>query len=180
MALLRLKRLYAAGGLEQADDELPDYLPLMLEFAALAPPGHGETLLREHRPALELLRHGLQRRGSPTPHLLDALVRQPAATRPVEREHARRLAADGPPDEQVGLEPFAPPEVHARGMRAMSHRASLFSGSSCRTCRSTIFIVGHSGATAATSSAGRAARPSCSRAACSPGAARSSTTAPSP
>lgn len=52
IALLRLKRLYAAAGMELTRDELPDYLPLLLEFAALAPAGLGDTLLREHRPSL--------------------------------------------------------------------------------------------------------------------------------
>jgi nitrate reductase delta subunit len=111
MALLRLKRLYAAGGLEQASDELPDYLPLVLEFAALAPPGVGEALLREHRPALELIRHGLHEADSPYAHVLDALCGGLPRLTPVERDRVRRLAADGPPSEQVGLQPFAPPEV---------------------------------------------------------------------
>lgn len=111
MALLRLKRLFAAGGMEQSNGELPDYLPLMLEFAALAPPGIGETLLREHRPSLELLRHGLHESGSPYAHLLDAVCAGLPRLTAVEREHVRRLAADGPPGELVGLAPFAPPEV---------------------------------------------------------------------
>ena len=111
MALLRLKRLYAAAGLEQATGELPDYLPLMLEFAALAPPGAGETLLREHRSSLELLRQGLHEADSPYGHLLAALCAGLPRLTPVERERVRRLAADGPPSEQVGLQPFAPPEV---------------------------------------------------------------------
>lgn len=111
MALLRLKRLYAAAGLELASGELPDHLPLMLEFAALAPDRLGETLLREHRPALELLRCGLQDAGSPYAHLLDALcVALPRLT-PLERERIRALGGEGPPSEQVGLQPFAPPEV---------------------------------------------------------------------
>ena len=111
MALLRLKRLYAAGGLEQSNGELPDYLPLVLEFAALTPDGVGDTLLREHRPALELLRHGLHESESPYRHLLDAICAGLPRLTPVEREHVRRLAADGPPSERVGLQPFAPPEV---------------------------------------------------------------------
>lgn len=111
MALLGLKRLYAAGGLEQSNGELPDYLPLVLEFAALAPEGLGETLLREHRPALELLRHGLHESASPYAHLLDAVCAGLPRLTAVERERVRRLAADGPPNEQVGLQPFAPPEV---------------------------------------------------------------------
>ncbi len=111
MALLRLKRLYAAAGFELATAELPDYLPLMLEFAALAPDGLGETVLEEHRPAIELLRRGLREAGSPYSHLLDALSACLSRLTPLEQERIRRLAADGPPGERVGLEPFAPPEV---------------------------------------------------------------------
>ena len=39
LALLRLKKLYRAAGLPQDGTELPDYLPVMLEFAAAAPRG---------------------------------------------------------------------------------------------------------------------------------------------
>jgi nitrate reductase molybdenum cofactor assembly chaperone NarJ/NarW len=111
MALLRLKRLYGAAGLELTSGELPDYLPLMLEFAALAPDGAGETLLREYRPSLELLRANLGEAGSPYADLLDALCSGLPRLTALERRHVQRLAADGPPDEQVGLQPFAPPEV---------------------------------------------------------------------
>jgi nitrate reductase delta subunit len=111
MALLRLKRLYAAAGLELEGGELPDYLPLMLEFAALAPDGAGETLLREHRPGLELLRRGLHEAESPYADVLDALCAGLPRLTALERERIRSLAAAGPPTEQVGLEPFAPPEV---------------------------------------------------------------------
>jgi nitrate reductase delta subunit len=118
MALLRLKRLYAAAGLELTADELPDYLPLVLEFAALAPDGAGEALLREHREALELLRANLHEARSPYAHLLDALCAGLPRLTVVERERVRKLAADGPPSEQVGLEPFAPPETMPVEVRA--------------------------------------------------------------
>jgi nitrate reductase delta subunit len=111
MALLRLKRLYATGGLELTSGELPDYLPLMLEFAALAPAGAGETLLREYRPSLELLRTSLRDAESPYADVVDVVCRALPRLTAVEREHMRRLAEQGPPDEQVGLQPFAPPEV---------------------------------------------------------------------
>ena len=64
-ALLRLKRLYRAAGLPLAGTELPDYLPVMLEFAAAAPSGYGEIVLREHRAALELVRLSLRERETP-------------------------------------------------------------------------------------------------------------------
>jgi nitrate reductase molybdenum cofactor assembly chaperone NarJ/NarW len=111
MTLLRLKRLYAAAGLELTSGELPDYLPLMLEFAALAPAGAGQTLLREYRPSLELLRASLRDSGSPYTDLLDALCDALPRLSALEREHIRLLGEQGPPEEQVGLQPFAPPEV---------------------------------------------------------------------
>jgi nitrate reductase delta subunit len=111
MALLRLKRRFRASGLEPASGELPDYLPLLLEFAALAPGQAGAQLLREHRPALELLRTALHEAGSPYGHLLDALCAGLPRLTAIERRHMRRLAEDGPPSERVGLQPFAPPEA---------------------------------------------------------------------
>jgi nitrate reductase delta subunit len=111
MALLRLKRLYRAAGLPLETGELPDYLPVMLEFAAAAPRGQGNIVLREHRPALELVRASLRERDTPYAHLLDAvcaIVGEPSAA---DRARAIKLAASGPPQELVGLEPFAPPEV---------------------------------------------------------------------
>lgn len=111
MALLRLRRLYTAAGVEQASGELPDYLPLVLEFCAMAPDEVADRLLREHRPSLELLRHGLHEAGSPYAHLLDALCASLPRLSALERERVRRLAVDGPPSEQVGLQPFAPPEA---------------------------------------------------------------------
>ncbi|HZT53777.1 MAG TPA: nitrate reductase molybdenum cofactor assembly chaperone [Gaiellaceae bacterium] len=110
LALLRLKRRYAAAGLELTGGELPDYLPLVLEFCALAPQA-GLTVLREHRPALELLRSGLHEAASPYADVLDALCAGLPRLTPLERAQLRRLQAEGPPSEQVGLQPFAPPEV---------------------------------------------------------------------
>jgi nitrate reductase molybdenum cofactor assembly chaperone NarJ/NarW len=111
MALLRLKRLYAAAGLTLAGPELPDYLPVMLEFAALAPVGHGRRLLAEHRPGLELLRATLREGRSPYLLLVDAVCADLPRPAAAELERVRRLAAHGPPVEEVGLRPFAPPEV---------------------------------------------------------------------
>lgn len=111
MALLRLKRLYRAAGLPLEAEELPDYLPVMLEFAAAAADGQGNIVLREHRAALELVRVSLRERDTPYSHLLDAVcltVGEPSAA---DRARAIKLAASGPPQELVGLEPFAPPEV---------------------------------------------------------------------
>ena len=113
-ALLRLKRLYREGGLEFEADELPDHVAVMLAFAALAPDGYGEALLAEHRPALELLRTGLEESGSPYAHVLDAICLVLPPLRADQRDHVAVLMEDGPPDEQVGIEPYVPEEVMPR------------------------------------------------------------------
>jgi nitrate reductase delta subunit len=117
MALLRLKKLYRAAGLPLASAELPDHLTIMLAFAALAPAGHGEALLAEHRPAIELLRLSLHDLDSPYAHVLDALAALLPALSVTERAQVAQLAKDGPPDEAVGLEPYGPPEAMPVGAR---------------------------------------------------------------
>ena len=118
MALLRLKKLYRAAGLPMDSTELPDHLTIMLAFAALAPPGHGETLLAEHRPAIELLRLSLHDLGSPYAHVLDAIAAGLPALSVTERGEVARLAREGPPEEAVGLEPYGPPEAMPEGAHA--------------------------------------------------------------
>ena len=105
LELVKLKRRYGQAGLELSGSELPDYLPAMLEFAALDPE-RGEALLNEHRPALELVRARLHERESQYASVLDRVVGAlPRVTR-AQLDRARRAAEDGPPAELVGLEPF--------------------------------------------------------------------------
>ena len=107
MALLAFKTAYRAAGLVPAGAELPDYLPVVLDFAAVAP--GGEDLLRRHRADLELLRRALHEAGTPYARLVDAVCAQ--LPRLGRRDLLRVRAAEqqGPPAEDVGLEPFAPP-----------------------------------------------------------------------
>jgi nitrate reductase delta subunit len=118
MALLRLKKLYRAAGLPMASNELPDHLAVMLAFAALAPAGYGEALLAEHRAAIELLRLSLHDAGTPYAHVLDAIATLLPALTVSERSDVARLAREGPPGEEVGLEPYGPPEAMPTGARA--------------------------------------------------------------
>ena len=118
MALLRLKKLYRAGGLPMHSPELPDHLAVMVAFAALAPPGRGEALLAEHRAAIELLRLSLHDLQSPYAHVLDAIAAHLPALSVGERTEVARLAREGPPEEAVGLEPYGPPEAMPSGARA--------------------------------------------------------------
>ena len=107
MALLAFKTAYRTAGLVPSGDDLPDYLPVVLDFAAVAP--GGDDLLRRHRADLELLRRALHEAGTPYARVVDAVCAQlPRLSR---RDLLRVRAAErqGPPAEEVGLEPFAPP-----------------------------------------------------------------------
>lgn len=109
MALLALKHTYRQAGHEPPEAELPDFLPLILEFAALAPE-FGHRILLQCRAGLELLRQALHEHSTPYADVLDTLCgRLPEPARH-ERDTWRRLAVEGPPGEHVGLEPFGPPE----------------------------------------------------------------------
>jgi nitrate reductase delta subunit len=63
-AMIELRELYLNAGLEPDVQELPDYLPMLLEFAAVAPEA-GRKLLRDASPVLDLLHGRLLGRGSP-------------------------------------------------------------------------------------------------------------------
>jgi nitrate reductase delta subunit len=108
-ALLALRAAYRAAGYEMCDAELPDYLPVMLELAALS--DAGVRALDEHRAALEALHAALRGRTSPYADAVDAVRAQLPRVSRRAVEAARRMVREGPPAEQVGLEPFAPPEI---------------------------------------------------------------------
>jgi nitrate reductase delta subunit len=109
MALLRFKQTYLAAGLELDDTELPDHLAVVLEFAATADLAEGRQLLLDHRAGLELLRLSLTDLGSPYADLVAAVC---AGLPPVsgdDLDMVAKLAAAGPPDEEVGLTPYGAP-----------------------------------------------------------------------
>ena len=64
-ALARLSHLYAGAGYEIADGELPDFLPLMLEFIAVGPPESGCEIMEEYGPQITALADRLAASGSP-------------------------------------------------------------------------------------------------------------------
>jgi nitrate reductase molybdenum cofactor assembly chaperone NarJ/NarW len=109
LELVRLKRRYADAGVPLEGSELPDYLPVVLEFTSLHPED-GRELLTASRGVLELIRSALHDRGSLYAGVLDALcaaLPQPSAT---QLREMQRLAEEGPPAELVGLESFDLPE----------------------------------------------------------------------
>jgi nitrate reductase molybdenum cofactor assembly chaperone NarJ/NarW len=113
MALLRFKQTYLAAGLELEDRELPDHLAVLLEFGATADLDAARRLLLDHRAGLELLRLSLTDLGSPW---ADVVVPVCATLPPLDGEGmelVRRIAEEGPPDEEVGMTPYGTPGFDA-------------------------------------------------------------------
>ena len=109
MALLRFKQVYLASGFELTDSELPDHLCVVLEYAATIDRERGRGLILDHRAGLELLRLSLTEADSRWAGAVEAVTATLPPLQGDEWEAVRRLAADGPPEEEVGLTPYATP-----------------------------------------------------------------------
>ena len=110
VALLRFKTAYRQSGMVLSDGELPDHLAVVLEFGATADVARARSLLLDHRAGLELLRLALEDAHSPWAYVLQAVSATLPPLAGEDREAVMKLAAEGPPAEEVGLAPFAPPE----------------------------------------------------------------------
>ena len=84
--------------------ELPDHLPMVLEYAALADPDGGRRLLIENRSALELIRLALVERGSAYADVLAAVCATLPGPSARDKKEALAMAQAGPAVESVGLE----------------------------------------------------------------------------
>lgn len=73
-AMVDLVETYRAGGFEPATTELPDHLPVLLEFLATRPLAEARATLADAAHILIALRERLERRESPYASIFDALV----------------------------------------------------------------------------------------------------------
>ena len=105
LALARLKQAYRAHGFDLASTELPDFLPVLLEFAAGCPEA-GLPLLQDLRPGVELLRLALLDADSPYVRPVEAVCALLPGPSARDEAAARAMARTGPPVELVGLEPY--------------------------------------------------------------------------
>ena len=111
VSLVQFKQAYRRGGVHLSDEqaELPDHLCVLLEFGAAHDADAAWRLLNDHRVGIELLNRALEQRTSPWRYAMQAL----RATLPDlggdDEDALRRLIAEGPPSEQVGLDssPYA-------------------------------------------------------------------------
>lgn len=101
-ALVLFTAGYRTAGVEAVGGELPDYLPAVLDLAAVH--DDGWRLLRENRVGLDLLATALE--DSVYGQAVQAVRAMLPPPQPGDIAAAIRLAQTGPPVEQVGLEPF--------------------------------------------------------------------------
>ena len=104
--LAAIKQTYRDSGLlVDLDGELPDYLPMVLEFAANGAPALGVALLNTYRASLELLRLGLVKDKLPHAGVVAAICDTLGGPSPQTRAEVQELLGTRP-SELVGLEPF--------------------------------------------------------------------------
>jgi nitrate reductase delta subunit len=115
-ALVAVQDFYRRYGMAgDFGGELPDFLPVMLEFAALAGDAAGTELLDGHRAGLELLRLSVEQSASPYAAVLRAVCGTLPGPSPRTREEAKALARSGPPQELVGID-LAPAPIPASAL----------------------------------------------------------------
>ncbi|MFD1848504.1 nitrate reductase molybdenum cofactor assembly chaperone [Oceanobacillus bengalensis] len=73
LELLKLKKYYEAHGFEVTDKELPDYLPVILEFCSSVPVKASNELLEMHDKAIKVIQEKLSENNSYYRFLFDAL-----------------------------------------------------------------------------------------------------------
>ncbi|MEQ1636594.1 MAG: nitrate reductase molybdenum cofactor assembly chaperone [Methylococcales bacterium] len=72
-AMVNLLQMYEAHGFEMSTHELPDYIPLFLEFLSQQDPAEAVQLLNDAMPVLSLLGARLTERGNEFSAIFDAL-----------------------------------------------------------------------------------------------------------
>ncbi len=94
-AMVELGQLYAQNGLDITVHELPDFLPLYLEFLGLCPPADARRMLGDVGHILALLYARLAQRGSPYADVIAALLAIAGIKPQVE---AKEVEADDSPE----------------------------------------------------------------------------------
>ena len=103
-AMVDLKMLYAEAGLETDARELPDFLPLFLEYLSLLPAEEAKTLLAEPVAVIAALKERLSKRQSVYAPIF-ALLETMAETAPQETDLKElRAAPDDDPNDLEALD----------------------------------------------------------------------------
>ena len=98
-AMVDLKTLYAKGGLEIGANELPDFLPLFLEYLSTRPADEARALLTEPLSVIAALKERLTKRKTPYAAIFSVLEamagREPATS---QLDELRKAPDDDPND----------------------------------------------------------------------------------
>ncbi len=97
MAMVNLRDIYAAAGLFQQDGELPDYLPMYLEYLSILPREKAKAGLNDVGPILQNLHRELVRRDSSYAVLIAALL-DIAGLKTLKTDGVEREARDDTPE----------------------------------------------------------------------------------
>jgi nitrate reductase delta subunit len=103
-AMVELLKLYSARGLELTAKELPDHLPVFLEFLSLQPAEEAAALLGEAAHVLEALRERLRKRESSYACVFDALVALADAASDADALRALMQEPDDNPNDLEALD----------------------------------------------------------------------------
>lgn len=103
-AMVGLVELYRSRGLEMEVSDLPDYLPVFLEFLSILPDAEAASLIGEAAHVLEAIAERLKKRGSPYRAVFGALLA--ISDRPADRAAVEGLLAmkDDDPDDLEALD----------------------------------------------------------------------------
>jgi nitrate reductase molybdenum cofactor assembly chaperone NarJ/NarW len=96
-AMVQLREIYRLHGVEIAASELPDYLPLFLEFLSLLPINAAASLLAEAVPIVAALQQKLNQRGSSYAAVMAAV--EALAAKPAERTAIEDVLATLKPED---------------------------------------------------------------------------------
>lgn len=113
-ALVTFIEAYRAAGWDFDAEELPDYLPAVLEFSARSEDEIAEVLLAAHVEGIEVLRAALEATDSLWAPLVRTITLSLPPVDAATRERVLALVSEGPPTETVGLSflgnlpPFSP------------------------------------------------------------------------
>lgn len=103
-AMVELLKLYTAHGLELTAKELPDHLPVFLEFLSTLSAGQAAALLGQAAHVLEALRERLRKRQSLYARVFDVLVALVEADCSPEALKALLLEPDDDPNDLAALD----------------------------------------------------------------------------
>ena len=92
-AMIDLAQTYEKAGLFLTPDEMPDYLPVVLQFVSTQPPLQARAFLAEIAHIFNAIFNALQQRNTPYASVLGALMELAG-----EKAHAVKVAPDEPLD----------------------------------------------------------------------------------